>query len=717
MHYFQQLDETDCGAACLAMISSYYGKSVNIATVRKKAGTDVRGTNLLGLIQAAEFLGLKAIALKGDKEAIEKKLPTPFIAHIHLEDKEDEEKFLDHYVIVKKIGRKKITIWDPNPLVKKQKIGKNEFYEQWTGYCIFAEPTESFKKTRKENFLIKFLPFFLPYKKIFIYSFLASILILGFELVSSYYYKYIVDEVIYSPTTSALTVVSICVLITIFLRSIIDTMRNIILAHFTFKSDVQLNLSYLKHIYSLSVEFFESRKAGEIISRIEDLNKIKSTISSVALSGLMDILMIVILGPILFSISKDLFFISVITVVLVSIIVFLFSKIYRKYYAKVMSEGAEISSFLYESINGILTIKALNSEEKTFENYEQKKMKLVKTTWSLNKYGIAQGLITGILNSVSGILIYWLGAAQIIKGTLSLGTLMTFNTLMSYFSGPLFRLINFQNNMQESYVAAKRVGEILELDPEIDSEKEYYKPKSIKGCIKFDDVTFAYGSRHPIFENLSLEIKKGEWTAFVGKSGSGKSTLAKLILKFYEVNKGRILIDETNILDLDIKFLRNNIGYVPQEVFLFSGTVKENILLHNPDATEEDMISAAKKAGALDFITKLPNSFNTLLGEHGGGLSGGERQRIALARALVGNPSLIILDEATSNLDTVSEKEFQNALKNLRNEKITVIIIAHRLKTIMNCDHIFVMDEGKIVEEGKHNELLAMNGIYKEMWI
>lgn len=464
------------------------------------------------------------------------------------------------------------------------------------------------------------------------------------------------------------------------------------------------------------MSFFESRKSGEILSRLGDLDKIKQTISNATVSGIMDAVMLLVSGPILFGISGKLFGISFGTVLLVALISVIFAKIYRSYYSKSMYQNAEVQSYLYESLNGAATVKALNAEQIVNDEYEKKKMTAINTSWKLNKYGIFQNLISGMINGISGILIYWIGCASIIGETLSFGTLITFNSLLGYFIGPLFRLVNIQNSVQEALVAAERVGEILELECEKDENQKYLQPAKIKGLIKFEDVTFAYGSRRPIYKNLNLEIEPNSWTAFVGPSGCGKSTFVKLILKFYEAVEGKIILDGNDIRDIDSTYLRSKIGYVPQDIFLFSGTVSENISLHNPNASLEEIMEAAKKAGADEFIQKLPKRYETILGEHGGGLSGGEKQRLALARALLGNPSFLILDEATSSLDTISEKEIHKVIKNLRSENISVILIAHRLTTVMNCDKIFVMKDGKIIQSGNHQKLLQEDGFYKKMW-
>lgn len=714
MKYRQQYDSTDCGAACFAMIASHFGLHLNIAKVRSLAGTDNEGTNFKGLIDVAKKFNLKSRVVKGEQSAINEKLYTPFVAHFKTDSNLEEG---NHFVVVKKISKKYIYILNPDPLYKKQKLSYEEFSKIWTGYAIFLEPDVGFTKSdKKQTLLLKFIPVFLPHKRLLVFSFLCSILLLAFGIISSFYYKYLFDEVVYSKAEFSLHSLSIGVLLTIIIQSIVGWVRSILLSHFSYKTDLQLNFSYLSHIFNLPLSFFESRKSGEILSRLGDLDKIKQTISNATVSGVMDAVMLLVSGPILFRISSKLFGISLGTVLIVAVISVIFAKIYRLYYSKTMYQNAEVQSYLYESLNGAATVKALNAEQIVNDEYEKKKMTAIDTSWTLNKYGIFQNLLSGIINGISGILIYWIGCSSIISETMSLGTLITFNSLLGYFTGPLFRLVNIQNSVQEALVAAERVGEILELECEKDENEKYLQPAKIKGHIKFEDVTFAYGSRRPIYKNLNLEIEPNTWSAFVGPSGCGKSTFVKLILKFYEANEGKIFLDGKDIRDIDSTYLRSKIGYVPQDIFLFSGTVSENISLHNPNASLEEIIEAAKKAGADEFIQKLPKRYETILGEHGGGLSGGEKQRLALARALLGNPSFLILDEATSSLDTVSEKEIHKVIKNLRSENISVILIAHRLTTVMNCDKIFVMNEGKIIQSGNHQKLILEDGFYKKMW-
>ena len=261
-----------------------------------------------------------------------------------------------------------------------------------------------------------------------------------------------------------------------------------------------------------------------------------------------------------------------------------------------------------------------------------------------------------------------------------------------------------------------RLGEILELELEQDEEKKFIEPETVEGNIVFQDVAFRYGTRKYVYENISFAIQKGQWIAFVGPSGCGKTTLIKLLLKFYLPESGSIHIDNYDIRDLDASAIRSHIGYVPQDIFLFSGSIADNIALHKPSATLEEIMEAAQKTGAHEFINTLPDRYNTILGERGATLSGGEKQRLALTRAVLGSPQVLILDEATSNLDTVSEKLVHQTIETLRKERITTILIAHRLSTVVNCDTIFVIDKGQIVQKGPHKELVKKEGLYQRLW-
>ena len=332
MKYSRQFDSSDCGAACIVMIASHFGLQLNIAKTRKLAGTDIEGTNFKGLIDVAHAYHFKCRAVKGSKECINKSLFTPFIAHT-------EKNGINHFIVVKKITKNKIIIWDPDPMKQKYRLTYRQFLDWWTGYAFFLEPDIGFQKSeQKENLLLKFIPVFLPHKKILVFSFISSILLLVFGIISSFYYKYIFDEVINAKAAFSLHCLSLGVLIVTVIQSIMGCVRSVLLSHFSYKTDLQLNFSYLSHIFKLPLSFFESRKSGEILSRLGDLDKIKQTLSNAALSGIMDAVMLIVSGPILFGISGRLFGISIVTVVIVSILSMIYAKIYRSYYSKAMSQ-------------------------------------------------------------------------------------------------------------------------------------------------------------------------------------------------------------------------------------------------------------------------------------------------------------------------------------------------------------------------------------------
>jgi ATP-binding cassette subfamily B protein len=651
----------------------------------------------------------------GSKEqALILKIPGPFIAHVKIPCVYG---FVDHYVVVTKVGKKKLTVYDHDTARRVYSLKLEDFISVWTGYVVFITPNESFTLEKgKGNLLFKFLPVLLPHKKTMIMVSIFSFLLILFGITSSFYFKYVFDEVIFAKARFTLVALSIGVMSIVIIQTIVDALRSILLNHFSYKADLQLNFSYVMHILKLPLSFFDSRKTGEILSRLEDIGKIRGALSGAVLSVFMDIIMLLVVGPFLWKINGFMFSVSIINVLIVSVIVFIFSKIFRKYYTKLRIQEADVSSYLVEAISGASTVKSLNAEKIVFEEYEKRQMKAIWTSWKASRFGILQGFLSGLINSVSGIVIFWIGSSSILDGVFTFGTLISFNALSGYFTGPLFRLVNLQSGLQEAFVAAERVGDILELEPEQSEEDTLLKPVQLKGKIDFTGVTFRYGTRLPVYENIDLHIGAGTWVGFVGPSGSGKTTLIKLLMKFYIPEKGSITMDDHDIRDIDVFALRSKIGYVPQDIFLFSGTVAENIALHHHDATLEEIIAASERAGAHDFISALPNRYNTKIGEHGSTLSGGEKQRLALARALLCSPDVLILDEATSNLDTLSEHAVHTVIENLRNDKMTVIIIAHRLSTVMSCDTIFVMDKGKIVQSGCHSDLVEIDGLYKSLW-
>lgn len=705
----KQFDATDCGAACLATVAKQYGLKVPLTKIRQIAGTDQKGTNGLGLIKAANELCFSAKGIKATPEQLRKAvdLPLPMIAHVIKDN-------LLHYVVIHEINKKAIIIADP--AVGIRCCRPEDFFQIWSGVLIILTPDEKFKKGDETvGLFTRFMHLAAPHKRLLTEVILASLLLTVFGLIGTFYFKNLVDDILPDGMTNTLHIVSVGILVLNIFRILLGVLRGQLLLYLSRKIDVKLILDYYQHILKLPISFFDSRKVGEILSRLGDAAKIRNAVSGSAVSILLDSLMVIAGGVILFLQNRTLFLIALMTIPFYAVIVWSFHKPYKNINRVIMQQGAEFESYLVESVSGAFTIKAFNGQDEakleTERHYIRQTKSIFKSVWLNNIQGSLQELLT----VVSDILIIWIGSDLVINGNLSFGQLLTFNALAGFFIDPIQNLIRLQFTLQEAYVAADRLGEILDLEVEEDDRELKVNLAKVKGEIEFKNVEFRYGTRQLVLEDINLKIKPGEKVALVGASGSGKTTLVKLLLKYYLPEKGEIIIDGYNIQDICAASIRERIGYVPQEIFLFSGTIRENIAFGHPGASLEEIIAAAKQAQAHEFINEFPLRYETLIGERGFNLSGGQRQRIGIARAMLKQPDLLILDEATSNLDSITEKAFQETIKSI-GQNLTVIIIAHRLSTIRRCDKIVVLEKGRIIESGSHYELLAKKEKYYRLW-
>lgn len=710
-HYYcvEQFDITDCGAACLVIVAKQYGLKVPITKIRQIAGTDQRGTNALGLIKAANQLCFSAKGIKVTPEQLMEAddLPLPMIAHVIKGN-------LLHYVVIHEITQKEIIIADPAEGIKYYK--PDDFFAIWSGVLIILTPDEKFQKGDESvGLFARFIHLVVPHKRLLVEVILASLLLTFFGLLGTFYFKYLIDDILPDSLTNTLHIISIGMLILNIARILLGVFRGQLLFYLSRKIDIKMILDYYQHILKLPLSFFDSRKVGEILSRLNDAAKIRSAISGSTISVILDSLMVIAGGAILYLQSDTLFMVTLLSIPLYAVIVWSFSKPYKNINRTIMQQGSDFGAYLVESVSGAFTIKAFNGQEEAKLETEQYYIKQTKSIFKSVWMGNIQSSLHGFLAVVSDVLIIWIGSDLVINGSLSLGQLLTFNALAGYFTGPIKSLIGLQFTLQEAYVAADRLGEILDLEVEEKNEDRKVKLEKLKGEIEFKKLDFRYGTRELVLEDINLKIKAGEKVALVGASGSGKTTLVKLLLKYYLPEKGEVIVDGYNIQDISSESIRERIGYVPQEVFLFSGTIRENIAFGNPEAPIEDIIDAAKQAQAHEFINELPLRYETLVGERGSTLSGGQRQRIGIARAILKKPDLLILDEATSNLDSITEKAFHETIESI-SQNLTAIIIAHRLSTIRRCDKIVVMEKGKIIESGSHHELLTKKEKYYQLW-
>ena len=718
MRYYcvKQHDITDCGAACLATICKQNDYKIGITRIREVAGTDKQGTNVYGIIKAAEILGFSAKGVKGDKEAFFSEFPLPCIAHVIMDGN------LLHYVVIHKITKKQVVIADPGAGIVK--LTPEEFFGdvhnegkppkyQWSGVLILLVKSESFQTGDETKGLFqRFIHLLLPQKKLIIHIFITSLIYTILGILAAFYFKVLVDDILPDSLMKTLTTLSIGIIVLNIFKVILNAFRTHLLLYLSQKLDIALLLGYYRHVLELPMNFFGTRKVGEIVSRFNDASKVRDAISGATLTIMIDTLMAVAGAVILYLQNVQMFGITVIMVVLYLIIVLAFNKWYEQLNRKQMEDNSQLTSYLVESLNGIQTVKAYNAERKANRETEIKFVKLLKSIFDLSWVSNLQSSLKIFVELVGGVVILWVGSVCVIKGQITIGQLITFNSLLVYFLDPVKNLINLQPQMQTAVVAADRLGEILDLEAEKgENERKKLCPDSLSGDIVFKDISFRYGTRQLVLEDINLTIKKGQKVAFVGESGSGKTTLSKLLLHLYKAESGNILINDNNIEDIQIEKLREKIAYISQETFLFSGSILYNLSLGLDYATMDDVIEATKSAQAHDFINELPLRYETRLEENGANLSGGQRQRLSIARAMLKKPDILIMDEATSNLDAITEKQLDKTISEY-SENMTTIFIAHRLSTIKNCDQIFVMDKGRIIERGTHEELKRLGGKY-----
>ncbi|WP_297420279.1 peptidase domain-containing ABC transporter [Clostridium sp.] len=706
----KQHDIKDCGAACLATISKQHGLKIPISKIREVAGTDKQGTSAYGIIKAAEKLGFSAKGVKVSKqEDIFTEFPLPCIAHVVVDGS-----FL-HYVVIHKITEKEILVADPAKGIVKYK--PEDFFKIWTEILILMVKTAEFKKGDETKGLFsRFFDLVKPQRTLILNIFFTSLIFTILGILGAFYFQVLVDEVLQYNLLTTLHVLSIGFIVLNIFKILLNAFRSQLLMYLAQRIDIPLMLGYYEHVINLPMNFFGTRKVGEIVSRFNDATKIREAISGATLTIMIDTLMAIAGAIILFIQNHILFGITIIPVILYVVIVFGFKKPIQNVNRENMINNANITSYLVESLSGIETIKAFNAEREVNGETERRFIKLMRSSFKTGFIGNVQGSIKGAVKSIFGVVILWIGGYECVLGVLSVGQLLAFNSLLTYFLDPIENLINLQSQLQTAIVAADRLGEILDLELEkSENEGKKINPSTLNGTIEFKDVDFRYGTRKLILEGLNLTINPGEKIALVGESGSGKTTLSKLIMNFYQCEKGEVLINGYNIRDINIEALRNKIAYISQDIFLFSGTIKENLLFGQENIDFEKVVDACKRARIHDFINEQPLRYETMVEENGSNFSGGQKQRIAIARALIREPEILIMDEATSSLDSITEKAIEKTMYEF-SKNITTIIIAHRLSTIMRCDKIYVMDKGKLIEGGSHNELIDKKGRYYNLW-
>ena len=581
----------------------------------------------------------------------------------------------------------------------------------WSGEVVALRPR--FKQTEfYSSFKWLFMEFF-RFRSIFYEVVGASFFIQSFGLVTPLFIQVIIDKVLPHHAVSTLQVVAAAFLTVIVFESFMNFLRNYLLYHTANKIDAGLGGRVYRHLLSLPYRYFETRRVGNIIARVRELENLRQFMTNVSLTVLLDTVFSVVFIAIMALYSVTLTLMVLAFVAVIAVVSFVATPHIKARLDEKFHKGAMAQSFLVESITGIQTVKSMALEGKMVRNWENHLGDYIQSAFNLANVGNVAVTASQALQKLMTLAVIYFGVGLVFDNRLSVGQLIAFQMFASQLSGPILRLVQMWQDFQQARLSLERIGDIVNTPSEVTGGS--VSLRDLKGSIVFKDVKFRYARDGPlVLDGLSLAIQPGEMIGIVGRSGSGKSTVAKLVQRLYHPQEGVIAVDNIDLRHMDPLFLRHRIGMVPQDSFLFSGTIRENITMAMPDADMERVMAASRIAGAHEFISEMPLGYDSIVEERGVSLSGGQRQRISIARALITNPRFIIFDEATSALDYESERAIKNHLGLIRKGR-TVILIAHRLNMMKDCDRIIVLDRGRIVETGDHVSLMKKGGLYAHL--
>jgi ATP-binding cassette, subfamily B, bacterial HlyB/CyaB len=556
---------------------------------------------------------------------------------------------------------------------------------------------------------------FIVYKRVIAEVLLGSFFIQIFGLVTPLITQVILDKVIVHNSINTLNVLAFAFVAIMIFELLLNLSRNYIFTHTVNKIDAKLGAKLFKHLFSLPFPFFESRKVGTIISCIREMETVREFVANKSISLLIDLCFSFIFVAVMLVYSVKLTLIVLSFVVVIAVLYLAITPMFKKRLEEKFQMAAASNSYLIEAVTGVQTVKSLAIEGMMQKNWENRLGEFLGSNFSLQKVSNLANSLSSLFQRLMNIAILYFGVQMVLTNQMTIGQLIAFNMLSGQMTMPVLRLVGMWNEFQQALLGINKLGDILNHPTEVSSSETNVSLPDLKGHIRFDNIHFRYMPSMPqVFNGLSIEVPPGCMVGLVGKSGSGKSTLTKLLQRLYLPETGAIYLDGVDSRHLDPKWLRYQIGVVLQDNYLFSGSIRENIMMPRPDASMEMIIEASRVAGAHEFISELPEGYDTIVGERGSSLSGGQRQRIAIARAIITNPRILIFDEATSALDYESEAEIVKNFNQIRQGR-TVIVIAHRYSTVRSCDVIIALEKGRILEAGTHDDLISRKGYFYQL--
>jgi len=592
----------------------------------------------------------------------------------------------------------------------------SQFLKVWTGEVMTFSPKLTWAGIRRRYNLDWFYSVIFHYKRSLGEVAMASFFLQTMGIMMPLFTQVVIDKVVGNDGFSTLTVLGVSMVVFCLIQAIINGLRTYLLAHTTNKLDAILGTRLFRHLISLPVPYYEHRRVGDTLMRVSALNSVREFLTGTTLTTILDAFFSIVFIAMMLYYSVTLTFIALVVIPLYILQNLWAFPIYQKKIEAVWRTGSARQSFLVEAVTGMQTIKALAIEPQFNRKWEKLICRFVQSNFDSASFNLLVGSGNQVIQRISTLLILLFGGNMVMRGEFTLGQLIAFQMIAAQAVGPLTKILTMWPQVQQMVLALDRLGDILHTRMEPVLQPVQGNLPAIKGNIEISDISFRYRLDLPLaVEKVNLSIKAGEKIGIVGRSGSGKSTLASLLQKIYIPESGEIIVDGIKLAEASYPWLRRQMGVVMQDNYLFDGSVRDNIAAAKPAANMEEIINAARLAGAHEFILELDEGYDTKVGERGAGLSGGQRQRIAIARALLTNPRILIFDEATSALDYESERIIMNNLEHIASDR-TMLIIAHRLSTVKNCDRIIVIDHGKIIENGTHQELLAMDGIYKNLY-